>query len=65
VIGIGPFTSRVEAVAAEKAFATGDRKGHNHAIPDLKVFTSEPTLTTSPIFSWPRISPLGPWKAAR
>jgi hypothetical protein len=38
VIEIGPFTSRVEAVAAEKAFATGDRKGHNHAIPDLKVF---------------------------
>jgi len=38
VIGIGPFTSRIEAVAAEEAFATGDRKGHNYAIADLKVF---------------------------
>jgi hypothetical protein len=38
VIGIGPFTSRVEAVAAKEAFATGDRKRHNHTIADLQVF---------------------------
>src|SRR5271166_6662068 len=38
MIGIGPFTSGVEAVTAEKAFATGNRKRHNHAIADLQVF---------------------------
>jgi hypothetical protein len=34
----------MEAIAAEKSFATGDRKGHNHAIPDLKVFHTRTDL---------------------
>jgi hypothetical protein len=38
MIGIGPFTPRVEAVAAKEAFATGDRKWHNHTISDLEFF---------------------------
>jgi hypothetical protein len=46
------------ALFAKPAIAAANRKGDNNAAADFKFVTSEPNSMTSPMFSWPRISPL-------
>jgi hypothetical protein len=39
------------------AVAAGDGEGDDHAVADLEVAHAGPTSTTSPMNSWPRMSP--------
>ena len=56
-VGIGVLTDRVHPLLAGEADAAGDGEGHHHPIADFQLADTGPTSTTSPMNSWPRMSP--------
>ena len=48
---------REQLLATREALAARDRERHDDAVADLQVLHVAPTSTTSPMNSWPRMSP--------
>ena len=57
-VGVGVLAEREQLALACRAVAAGDRERHDDAVADLEVRDARPTSTTSPMNSWPRMSPV-------
>jgi hypothetical protein len=58
LVAVGPLADREIAAAALVALAANDRERHHDAVANLELaIDAFPTSTTSPMVSWPMMSP--------